>query len=104
MIEEGGHTCQRRFALILDVDGELDFYFADAAEVGDAFELCAKTNALTALDGLTESHLVHTIVDQHLDIVHLDNLFPKVRQEGERQITVNDSCTKGTSFARSWST
>ena len=96
MVEEGGHTCQGRLALVLDVDGELDFYLANAAEVGNAFELRAQAHALTALDGLTETHLVHAIVHQHLDIVHLNNLLPKIGQEGERQITMNDGRTEGT--------
>ena len=96
MIEEGGHTRQRRFALVLDVDGELDFNLANAAEVGNAIKFRAQTNALTALDSLAETHLVHTIVDQHLDIVYLDNLFPEIRQEGERQIAVSDGRTEGT--------
>ena len=47
-------------------------------------------HALACQYGLPETHLVHPIIHHHFQVVHLDNLLPKIRKERKRQITVHN--------------
>ena len=79
IIEEGGNALEGWLALPLNLNGKLDFGLADATQILDVVELSDQSDAATSDDGLSETHVVHTVVHQHLDIVHLDNLIPHIR-------------------------
>ena len=49
-----------------------------------------QTNLRTSNYGLTEAHIRHTVVHQHLDVVHLDNLIPHIGQQTQRQVAVGN--------------
>ena len=48
------------------------------------------TYVLARLYSLAELHLVHTVVDHHLKILHLNNLIPQAGQHRECEIAVSD--------------
>ena len=78
IIEEGCNTLESRFALSFDLDFKLDFGFANTAEVADGMLFGGQTHSTSSDDGLSEAHFVHSIVDEHLDVVHLDDLLPQM--------------------------
>ena len=88
VVEEGGHTLEGRLAGIFDFDGELDFCLACTAQVDNRLERGDQTDAAVCDDGLSEAHLVHAVVDHHLQVVHLDDLVPEVGEQGEGEIAV----------------
>lgn len=90
IVEEGGDALQSGLALSLNLDGEFDLYLADAAQVLDVVQRGGESHPAACDDGHAEAHLVHSIVDHHLQVVHFDNLFPQVGQQRERQIAVGD--------------
>ena len=102
MIEEGGDTCERWFLLVFDFDGKFDFHFADATEVGNGLQRGDEAYALSAQNGLAKFHLVHAVVDHHLQVVDFNNLLPHVGEEGECQVAVNDCLSEGASFCTLW--
>ena len=79
IIQEGGDTFEGGLALSFYFDFKLDFGFADAANVADGMQFGNQSHTTSRHHGLSESHLVHAIVHQHLDVVHLNNLLPQVR-------------------------
>ena len=79
IIQEGGDTFEGRLALSFYFDFKLDFGLADAANVTDGMQFGNQSHATSRHNGLSKSHLVHTIVHQHLDVVHLNDLLPQVR-------------------------
>ncbi len=96
VIKERGHTRESWLLLVLNLDGEFNFYLANAAQVGNRLELRGEKHTLTAKNGLTELQLVNALLLHHLQIVHLDDLFPHIGQQGEGEIAVNYSLTEGT--------
>ena len=94
IIQEGGDTFEGGLALSFDFDFKLDFGFADAANVADGMQFSDQSHTTSRHHGLSKAHLVHAIVYQHLDIVHLNNLFPQVGQQRKRKISVCDSALK----------
>lgn len=88
MIEEGGHATEGRLLLPFDFDLETDVGLRNAAEIDDVIEFCDEAYALSAEDGLTELHFVHAVVDEHLDVVDLDGVLPKVGEKREGQVAV----------------
>ena len=48
-------------------------------------------NALSAEYGLSEFHFVHSVVDHHLQIVHLDGLLPKMGEKAEGEVAMGNS-------------
>lgn len=102
MIEEGGDACERRFLLVFDLDGKFDFHFADATEVGNGLQRGDEAYALSAQNGLAEFHLVHAVVDHHLQVVDFNNLLPHVGEKGECQVAVNDCLSEGAGFCTLW--
>jgi hypothetical protein len=60
----------------------MEFYLclAYSTKILDVVELGDKTYATACDYGLSEAHLVHTIVYEHLDIVNLNNLVPHIRE------------------------
>ena len=91
IIEEGGDTLQGRFALAFDFNFEGNTGLADAAKVLDALQRGRHADVATRDDGLSEAHFVHAIVDQHLDVVDLDDLVPQVGEQRKREVSVGDS-------------
>ena len=79
IIQEGGDTFEGGLALSFDFDFKLDFGFADAANVADGMQFSSQSHTTSRHHGLSKAHLVHAIVHQHLDVVHLNNLLPQVR-------------------------
>lgn len=49
-----------------------------------------KTHATAGDNRLAEAHVSHAVVDQHLDIVDLNNLIPHVWQQTQRQVTMSN--------------
>ena len=96
VVEELGLALQGRLALSLDLDLEVDEGLADAAQVLDAFERGHEANLAARDDGHAEAHLVHAIVDHHLQVVDLDDLIPHVGQEREGKVAVGDGALVGT--------
>ena len=94
VVYEDGDAFDGFFACLLDVHGELDFCLYSAAEVGDAVEGGGEGEALAAEDGLTEFHLVNAVVDEHLDVLHINDLPPEIREDGEGEVTVCDGGAK----------
>ena len=79
IIQEGGDTFKGGLALSFYFNFKLDFGFADAANITDGVQFGYQSHATSRHNGLSESHLVHAIVHQHLNVVHLNNLLPQVR-------------------------
>ena len=100
VVEEGGNALQGRFALAFNLNLKLHAGLADATQVLDAVERDHEAHATAYLDGLAEAHLVHTIVDEHGDIAHLEHLGPHIGQEREREITVGDGAPIRTLLGR----
>lgn len=96
VVEEGGHAGEGGLLGAFNLDGKLHLDAADATQVGNALQRGHQTDALAAKDGLAELHLVHAIVDHHLQVVYLDNLLPQVGQERQRQVAVYDGLAEGT--------
>lgn len=65
---------------LLYLDGKLDLYLGNAAQVLDRVEVGNEAYVLARLYSLAELHLVHTVVDHHLKVLHLDNLIPQAGQ------------------------
>ena len=95
MIEESGITRECRFLLTLYLNLEGDDSLADTMDIGNVGECGNHAYALSAQHGLSEFHLVHTIVDHHFKVVDLNGLFPKVREEAERQVSMSDGLSEG---------
>ena len=81
IVEEGCDALQSGLALTLNLDLELDFSLADTTQVLDVVQLGNQSYATACDNGLTEAHVVHAVVDQHLDVVNFDNLVPHVGQQ-----------------------
>ena len=96
MVEEGSHACERRLLLALDFNLEGDDSLADSMDVGNVCQGRNQANALSAEYRLSEFHLVHSVVDHHLQVVHLDGLLPKMGEEAECQVAVGNGLAKGT--------
>lgn len=75
---------------LLYLDGKLDLYLGNAAQVLDRVEVGNEAYVLARLYCLAELHLVHTVVDHHLEVLHLDNLIPQAGQHRECEIAVSD--------------
>ena len=95
IIEELSLALQCRLALTLDLDLETDISLADAAQVFDLVELGIESDATAGDDGHAKAHLVHTIVDHHLQMVHLDDLSPQMGQQREGQIAMRNRALIG---------
>ena len=98
VIEEGGDAGECRFLLVFDFDVELNLHLADASEVTDVVEFSDESHALSGEHGLSELHLVHAVVHEHLDVLDFDDLFPEVGQKAEGEIAVDDGLSEGTFF------
>ena len=55
-----------------------------------------QTDALSGKYSLTELHLIHSVVNHHLQVIYLNNLIPQMRQHGEGEITVCNGTLKRT--------
>ena len=78
IVEEGCDALQSGLALALYLYLELDFSLADTTQVLDVVQLGDQSHATARDDGLSEAHVVHAVVDQHLNVVNFDNLVPPV--------------------------
>ena len=90
IVEELGNTRKSWLALTFYLDGKLDAGLADTTEILNLMECCHEANTRTGDDRLTETHLIHTIVYEHLDVVYLDDLLPEIRQYREGEVAVSD--------------
>lgn len=105
VVQENSHTFEGFLLLALNLDGKLDFGFGHTAQIGQRLQIGHQTDALTRKNSLSELHLLHAIVDHHLQVVHLDDLAPQVRQHRKSEIPVRDGAVEGLStLARSVST
>ena len=59
-------------------------------QVLHAVERSHQPHAAACQYGLAEAHFVHSVVHQHLQVAHLDDLVPQVRQERKGEIAVRD--------------
>ena len=100
IVQECGETFEGLLLLVLDFEFKLDLSLADAADVGDVVKGCCETDTLTGKNRLSELHLIHSVVDEHLDVVHLNNLLPQMREEGKGEIAVSDGGLVGTFHLR----
>ena len=75
----------------LNLYSELYLCLAYSAEVLDIVERCDKADTASADNGLTKPHLVHTVVDKHFYVSHLNYLVPEIWQDRESQVSVGDS-------------
>ena len=76
IIQEGGDAFEGGFALSFDFYFKFYLSFANAANITDGVQFGNQSHFTSCHHGLSKAHLVHAIVHQHLDVVHLDNLFP----------------------------
>ena len=53
-----------------------------------------QSDALSGQYRLTELHLVHTIINHHLQVVHFNNLVPQIWQHGQGEIPMCNSALK----------
>ena len=81
--------------MVFDFDVKLNLHFADASEVTDVVEFSDEAHALSGEHGLSELHLVHAVVHEHLDVLDFDDLFPEVGQKAEGEIAVDDGLSEG---------
>ena len=79
IIEEGSDTFKGRLALSLNLNLKLNLCFADATQVLNAVQCSYQADAATSDNGLTETHIIHAVVHQHLDVMNLNNLIPHIR-------------------------
>ena len=91
MVEECSHARERRLLLVLDFDLEGDDSLAYSMNVGNVCQGGGHANALSAEYGLSEFHFVHSVVDHHLQIVHLDGLLPKMGEKAEGEEAMGNS-------------
>ena len=84
--------------LIVDIPGDrqIDFSLRHTAQVCQRMQRCHQTDTLPGQHSLTELHLVHTIVNHHFQIVHLNNLVPQMRQHGKGEVTMRNGTLKRT--------
>lgn len=90
VIEEGGQAFESLFLLSFYLQLELYLRLAYAAYVGYVVKACRQAHTLSGEHRLAKSHLVHAIVDKHLDVVHLDDFLPKVWKEGKGEIAMSN--------------
>ena len=81
IIQESADSLQCGLALVFYLNLELDFHLADTTQI--LYLVKFGYHAYTAADSyrLTETHLVHSVIHLHLDIVHLGNVIPKMSQK-----------------------
>ena len=95
VIQERGDALQSGFALALDFHLEVNLGLADAAQVGDIVQLGDEAHAAAGNNRLAKAHLVHTVVDLHLQVVYLNDLVPQVGNQRHGQVTVGDGAVIG---------
>ena len=62
----------------------------DAAQALDVMQFGDQPDFRTCDDRQTEAHLIHPIVHQHLDIIHLNDLVPHIGQQRQGQIPMGN--------------
>jgi hypothetical protein len=83
VVEEGCDARKCWLALTFYLDVKLDAGLANATEIGNLMQGSYEANTGTGDDWLTETHLVHTVVYHHFQVVHFDNLlasFKRIRK------------------------
>ena len=96
VVQESCDALKCLLLLVLYLDGKLYFGLYGAAKVGYRQKVGHKAYRLARLDCLTKLHLVHAVVDHHLEIVDLDDLVPKERKHRQCEITVGYGCLERT--------
>lgn len=94
VVEEGGDALEGRLALAFNFDFEIDFHFGNAAQILDIVQFCAHSHAATGDYGLSELHFIHAVIHQHRNVVHLNDLLPKIGQHRECEVAVSDGALK----------
>ena len=89
IIKEYGYAFESRLALAFYFYAEVDLRLACAAEVLNLVKLCYQANSAACDNRLAEAHVLDTIVNKHLDVLHLDNLIPEVWEYRECEIAVS---------------
>ncbi len=52
---------------------------------------CNQTNTLPSQYRLSKLHLIHSIINHHFQIIHLDNLAPQIWEKRQGKITMRNS-------------
>lgn len=94
VVEEGGDALEGRLALTFNFDFEIDFHFGNAAQILDIVQFCAHSHAATGDYGLSKLHFIHAVIHQHRNVVHLNDLLPKIGQHRECEVAVSDGALK----------
>ena len=95
-IDEGGDAFEGCLAGFFDVDGEADAHADGATQVGECLHMGCHLNALSGEHRLPELHLIHSVVDKALQVVHLYDLSPEIGEEREGEVAVYDGLVERT--------
>ena len=98
VVQERGHAFEGMLALTFNFDVKLHLGLANAAQVLYALQRSIQADALAAEDGLSEAHVVHAVVDHHLEVVHLNKLVPHKGKEREGEVAVGYGLLEGTFY------
>ena len=96
IIQEYRHSFQSRFFLSFYLNLELDFRLGRSAQVLKALQSGTQTDALSRQYRLSELHLVHSVVDHHLQVVYLDDLVPHIGQHRQGEVSVRNGALERT--------
>lgn len=78
IVEESGETFESLLLLVLYLQFEFNLSFAYTSDVGNLVQRSCEAHSLPGEDWLAKFHLIHAIVDKHLDIVHLNDFLPEM--------------------------
>ena len=79
-IEESGQSLESGLLSVFDFDNKLNLRFAGTSEVDDVVEIGNQSDPAPGDNRLSEFHLVHSVVNHHLEVINLDDLVPHIGQ------------------------
>ena len=80
LVEKDNDSLERRFLAIFYLKGHFHFGFGSSPQVGNGLQSCYDPYFAVHHNGLPESQVVDAVVNQHGDVVYLDDLVPQVRK------------------------
>ena len=85
---DGSRKC--RFRVVFYLQRNIHLGFGNAAQIGEGFQFYAQPYFAVYQHGLVKFQAFNAIVDQHLVITDVCNLFPQVRHYRQGEVTVGN--------------